>query len=110
LDRPSRFDRKYHFELPQVFERQKYITQWNVSLQPALSLSHTEIPLIVEAVAEFSFAYIKELFLSSMMRWIHHPEPGTMAQIMLTQSETLREQMRSAREDLALLRSSGFLG
>lgn len=39
LDRPSRFDRKYPFELPVMAERQSYIELWNTSLKPALRLS-----------------------------------------------------------------------
>lgn len=99
LNRPSRFDRKYHFELPGLDERRRYITLWNESLQPALRLNEVEIAQLAEAVADFSFAYIKELFLSSMMRWINQPQPGTMAAIMLAQTVTLREQMSSMTEE-----------
>jgi len=28
IDRPSRFDRKYHFHLPTRQERQEYLTVW----------------------------------------------------------------------------------
>ena len=38
----------------------------------------------------------KELFLSSMMRWIS-TQQGLMEEIMLGQVETLREQMISAQ-------------
>jgi hypothetical protein len=33
LERPSRFDRKYHFNLPEMAERAQYIRHWNTSLQ-----------------------------------------------------------------------------
>jgi|SRR5919199_1248329 DNA polymerase III delta prime subunit len=99
LNRPSRFDRKYHFELPGLTERVAYITLWNKSLQEALRLDDTEIVQLAEAVADFSYAYIKELFLSAMMRWINQPQPGTMATIMMAQTETLREQMSSVTEE-----------
>ena len=39
LDRPSRFDRKYPFDLPASPERLAYINMWNNSLQSALRLS-----------------------------------------------------------------------
>jgi hypothetical protein len=39
---------------------------------------------------------LKELFLSSMMRWINRPGQETMEQIMAGQVEVLREQMVSA--------------
>jgi hypothetical protein len=101
LNRPSRFDRKYHFELPALAERIAYITLWNESLQPELRLNELEIAQLAEAVADFSYAYIKELFLSCMMRWINQPQPGTMAAIAITQTTTLREQMSSMTEEPA---------
>ncbi len=39
LDRPSRFDRKYHFELPGEPERLAYIERWNSELQAELRVS-----------------------------------------------------------------------
>ena len=43
-----------------------------------------------------SFAYLKELFLSSMMRWIATSKQDTMEQVMTGQVSVLREQMVSA--------------
>ena len=45
---------------------------------------------------EFSFAYLKELFLSSMMRWISSSQQGSMDEVMPGQANVLREQMVSA--------------
>ena len=95
LDRPSRFDRKYHFELPDVPERSSYLAMWNASLKPALQLSSEGISKISELTADFSFAYLKELFLSSMMQWITTPGQSTMEQVMIDKVATLREQMVS---------------
>ena len=44
---------------------------------------------------KLSFAYLKELFLSSMMRWIVTPQPGMMGTLMAGQVDVLREQMLS---------------
>lgn len=96
LDRPSRFDRKYPFDLPALEERQAYITMWNSSLQAALRLSTDAELQLAEQTEGFSFAYLKELFLSSMMRWINRPGQEMMEQIMAAQVEVLREQMVSA--------------
>jgi ATP-dependent 26S proteasome regulatory subunit len=96
LDRPSRFDRKYPFGLPEQPERHTYIVMWNKSLKPALRLSDEGAVKISELTEGFSFAYLKELFLSSMMRWIAKPEQGTMEQVMTGQVNVLREQMISA--------------
>src|SRR5882724_8616854 len=67
LDRPSRFDRKYHFELPGVAERASYIALWNQQLESELRLSEGAVAGLSQATEGFSFAYLKELFLSSMM-------------------------------------------
>lgn len=100
LDRPSRFDRKYPFDLPELAERLAYISMWNGSLKPALHLTEEGITRLGEITEGFSFAYLKELFLSSMMRWVaverKESVPETMQQVMETQVGVLREQMMSA--------------
>ena len=68
LDRPSRFDRKYPFDLPELTERKAYIVMWNDSLKPSLRLSEEGTAKISELTEGFSFAYLKELFLSSKLR------------------------------------------
>ncbi len=69
---------------------------WNTTLKPALQLSEEAALKISELTEGFSFAYLKELFLSSMMRWIAKPEQGSMDQVMAGQVNVLREQMVSA--------------
>jgi AAA+ superfamily predicted ATPase len=68
LDRPSRFDRKYYFTLPAPPERLAYVVSWNQSLKPELRVTEVSLPKLVEATDGFSFAYLKELFLSSRGR------------------------------------------
>lgn len=99
LDRPSRFDRKYHFPLPGPEERLAYIGLWNEGLKPALRLAEAEVGEVGEWTDEFSYAYIKELFLSSIMRWIAAPQPGRMPALVQEQAALLREQMTSAAEE-----------
>jgi ATPase family associated with various cellular activities (AAA) len=96
LDRPSRFDRKYYFDLPAPSERSAYIDSWNQSLEPRLRLSDLVLPKLVETTDCFSFAYLKELFLSSMMQWIAEGGKGRMDAVMLNRATVLREQMNSA--------------
>ena len=96
LDRPSRFDRKYPFDLPEQSERMAYISLWNATLQETLCISDAAILQLSEATEGFSFAYLKELFLSAMMRWIARPQRGTMEQALISQVDVLREQMMSA--------------
>ncbi|MFN6538720.1 MAG: AAA family ATPase [Nostoc sp. EkiNYC01] len=94
-DRPSRFDRKYHFELPDILAREAYITLWNHKLKTAMQLSDEAINQIIALTDGFSFAYLKELFISSMIRWMVTLETGAMEKIMLSQVAVLREQMSS---------------
>jgi hypothetical protein len=59
----------------------------------AMRLSADEQRAIVDATAGFSFAYLKELFLSAMLRWMKAREPGTMGAVLDGQLATLRSQM-----------------
>jgi hypothetical protein len=93
VDRPSRFDRKYHFELPGEHARAEYIALWNAKLQPALRLSPDDVAALAETTAAFSFAYIQEVFISSMMRWMATRDDGGIARVAREQVELLRAQM-----------------
>ena len=95
LERPSRFDMKYHFDLPADQERQSYTRLWNDSLQSELRIPADRLDEIVRLTDGFSYAYIKELFLSSVMRWISDQHAGGMIAVMETQVAALRRQMRS---------------
>ncbi|RYG21184.1 ATP-binding protein [bacterium] len=70
LDRPSRFDRKFMFTLPEQCERFRYLALQNEGLEPSLRLTEHGLDLAAHHTAGFSFAYLKELILSSMMAWI----------------------------------------
>ena len=96
LDRPSRFDRKYYFNLPAPPERLAYLVSWNESLQPELKLSEPTLPKLVKVTDAFSFAYLKELFLSSMMQWMADGGSGRMDALMMGRVTALREQMNSS--------------
>ena len=102
LDRPSRFDRKYQFDLPALTERLAYINHWNHRLEPELRLSGMEALAVAECTDRFSYAYLKELFLSSMMEWINTqesvPNSGGIATAILKRAMLLREQSGERRE------------
>ena len=76
VDRPSRFDRKYEFGLPGLPERLIFLGQWSRSLEPEMRLSPAGLRAVAEASAGFSFAYLKELCLTGLMRWIDRPGGG----------------------------------
>jgi ATPase family associated with various cellular activities (AAA) len=110
LDRPSRFDRKYHFDLPAAEERLSYVQHWTASLAPALHPTEPGLAQVVEGTEGFSFAYLKELFLSSMMKWIAAPGESAMDAILIEQVGSLRCQMASAPPEPSTEQSAGTPG
>ncbi|HET8840667.1 MAG TPA: hypothetical protein VFN35_04330, partial [Ktedonobacteraceae bacterium] len=97
LDRPSRFDRKYTFDLPAYAERADYILQWNASVEETMRLSKEAIIHIAQQTEGFSFAYLKELYLSALMRWVASPQPDIMDKLLGEQIGILQQQMTSAK-------------
>jgi transitional endoplasmic reticulum ATPase len=67
--RPSRFDRKYHFQLPAEEERAAYCRFWRDKLADNDMIDfHDDIcPIIAKMTEGFSFAYLKELFVSALL-------------------------------------------
>jgi AAA+ superfamily predicted ATPase len=92
LDRPSRFDRKYNFDLPAESERLSYINNWNNQLQSELRVSEQGTPEITRQTEGFSFAYMKELFIASMVQWMSSGGKSTMDEVILEQVKLLRTQ------------------
>lgn len=67
--RPSRFDRKYHFRLPEEEERSAYCKYWCTKLvsSPLVEFPQELCPILVRLTEGFSFAYMKELFVVSLL-------------------------------------------
>lgn len=67
--RPSRFDRKYHFKVPGEHERTLYGQYWHRKLagNPHVTFPEELCPIIAKWTEEFSFAYLKELFVTSLL-------------------------------------------
>jgi len=101
LERPSRFDRKYHFDSPKMADRVAYLQLWNQKLKSEMQLSMDDIDAIATSSDNFSYAYLKELLLSASMVWVQQRTPGTMATIMVEQLEKLRTQMQSQASEPA---------
>lgn len=106
LDRPSRFDRKYYFNLPAATERSAYIQKWNSELQPELRVS--DITAVVNKTDGFSFAYLKELFVSAMVQWISNDGKTAMAEVILRQVELLGSQMNNKKEEKETKKKNWF--
>jgi transitional endoplasmic reticulum ATPase len=67
--RPSRFDRKYHFKLPEMAERKSYAEYWRAKLDKHNKVDFpAEVTDIIAQLTEgFSFAYLKELFVMALL-------------------------------------------
>jgi transitional endoplasmic reticulum ATPase len=67
--RPSRFDRKFAFELPDHKARERYAQYWRSKLAHNEEVDFpVEIcGLAAELTVDFSFAYLKELFISTLL-------------------------------------------
>ena len=93
VNRPSRFDRKYLFDLPSARERQRYLEFLSLSLAEELQLEPDEAARVADATEGFSFAYLKELVLSSMMTWISDGRQSSFAAVMEGNAAFLLSQM-----------------
>ena len=67
--RPGRFDRKYHFALPASKERIRYCDYWRskLSKNPSISFPPSLSSAIASITDGFSFAYLKEAFIASLL-------------------------------------------
>lgn len=97
LDRPSRFDRKYHFPLPTPALRARYVEIWRGKLRGRATISAATAEGIVAGSEGFSFAYLQELFISALLRFAE----GSDRDLDRNLSEcliVLREQMKTGRD------------
>lgn len=75
LDRPSRFDRKYTFALPELAERRAYLLGWQRKLVERTGFREEDAFALAELTESFSFAYLKELVMSSLLRKLESEAP-----------------------------------
>jgi transitional endoplasmic reticulum ATPase len=76
--RPSRFDRKYHFNLPTEAERLAYCRYWR---QKYIELDEVDFldeicAVVAKATNGFTFAYLKEMFISSLLLLVRSATDG----------------------------------
>lgn len=92
IDRPSRFDRKYHFNLPILEERCSFLAIWQQRLAAEVDWKADQVKSAGAITEGFSFAYLKELVISSIMKWVHEPA-SSFSDTMKEQAEILQSQM-----------------
>lgn len=97
LDRPSRFDRKYHFALPGEAERARYLARWAQTVVPELRPSAAALARIAAASDGFSFAYLKELFAASLSRVVlERVDAAGLEAVLDDEVVQLKKQMGTA--------------
>ena len=78
--RPSRFDRKFHFKAPSEAERRLYCEYWQAKLLANEDIDFTDevCRAVAEATESFTFAYLKELFVQTLLMHItgHEDDSG----------------------------------
>lgn len=94
INRPSRFDRKYHFDLPDAALRADFLRTWKTKLEPKIEWSDESIVQIAEQADEFSFAYLKELVVSGLMANMSN-ESKPFHDHLAQECRFLAEQMRT---------------
>jgi transitional endoplasmic reticulum ATPase len=90
--RPSRFDRKFHFKAPSEAERKLYCEYWQQKLQSNEDVDFTDeiCQVVAEATKGFTFAYLKELFVQTLLMHItgHEDDTGELSSVDQGTSET----------------------
>lgn len=97
VDRPSRFDRKYVFGLPGPVERLEYLQHWQRQLGAETGWRVEELGATVQETQGFSFAYLKELVVSSLLSWLA-ASPQPFCDALSRQVVELRAQMSTGRD------------
>lgn len=94
VNRPSRFDRRYFFGLPGIEERRRYLQFFTATLDVDLRLGDRDAKDLARETEAFSYAYLKELVLSSMMSWISEGRREAFVKVMNKNVGPLSEQMK----------------
>lgn len=101
--RPSRFDRKYLFDDPELPARLLYAQYWQGKLKDNEDIDYPDslAQKIADSTEQFSFAYLKEAFVSSLVTLLTDKEDGkytTFESAITSQIRTLRKQLDKSTE------------
>ncbi|KAJ7283998.1 P-loop containing nucleoside triphosphate hydrolase protein [Mycena rebaudengoi] len=100
--RPSRFDRKYLFDDPDRDERSLYAKYWQKKLKNNKNIEFPDalVDEIAEQTAQFSFAYLKEVFVSALVTLASfegdEKDKPSFAEVLKAQIKVLRKQLDKA--------------
>lgn len=111
--RPSRFDRKYRFSNPSIDQRLRYCEYWKhkLSSKPAAAIPSTLPQHIASLTAGFSFAYLKEAHVASLLALVRLSDDESEVAVSGRQSagedeklgrfgHLLQQQVTTLREDI----------
>jgi len=111
--RPSRFDRKYLFPLPNEHERTLYCEYWRRKVQsrPSIDFPKLLCPVMAHITAGFSFAFLQECFVATLLILARgetgecgdedtyvdgeKPEDYELWRVFKQQADTLRKEIES---------------
>jgi hypothetical protein len=110
LDRPSRFDRKFHFPLPDAAVRRAFLERLDGSATADLRLSPDGLSLMVDRTQGFTFAYLKELHLSACLRWADEQGRRCFDAVMRETADVLSGDLKSVVQSIGPLPSSRPMG
>ncbi|KAI0053596.1 P-loop containing nucleoside triphosphate hydrolase protein [Auriscalpium vulgare] len=96
--RPSRFDRKYLYDDPSRDARVLYVQYWQGKLKDNDKVDFPDglVQEIADLTDRFSFAYLKEAFVSSLVTFLLDDEDGKAGDFetsIKSQIKTLRKQL-----------------
>ncbi|KAK7054214.1 ATP-dependent Zn protease [Favolaschia claudopus] len=103
--RPSRFDRKYLFDDPTRDERVLYAKYWQNKLKDnkEVDFPDTLVEEIADQTGQFSFAYLKEAFVSCLVTLAGYEgdDKPSFATAMKAQIKELRKQLNKSKDTSA---------
>jgi AAA+ superfamily predicted ATPase len=91
IHRPSRFDRKYRFELPELDLRRRYLEAWAAKAPSPIDADL--LARAAELTAGFTFAYLKEVGLSTLMHWASEGQQGKLGDALIHVIEQLKQEI-----------------
>ncbi|KAF3919094.1 Paraplegin [Orbilia brochopaga] len=102
VKRPSRFDRKYLFDNPADSERVRYVDYWRKKLSGTpIDFSDDLVKELADLMKDFSFAYMKEAFVSTLLILAGRRNNKDGGDEWATKfAETIRKQIKQLREQL----------